>query len=102
MIDLAIELIAGLNVRYGADRFYLLNRRRIWNASEGRWMGWERKRGKLHEFNRVLRGAIDTTFDVITGDLESLEACGTSSRSTRTPIFRSTPDASSSARLRIL
>jgi cyclic beta-1,2-glucan glucanotransferase len=26
------------------------------------WMGWERKRGKLHELNRLLRGATDTTF----------------------------------------
>jgi cyclic beta-1,2-glucan synthetase len=25
-------------------------------------MGWERKRGKLHEFNKLLRGATDTTF----------------------------------------
>ena len=25
-------------------------------------MGWERKRGKLHEFNRLLRGAQDTSF----------------------------------------
>ena len=35
-------------------------------------MGWERKRGKLHEFNRVLRGARDTSFDVVVGDIEQL------------------------------
>ena len=29
-------------------------------------MGWERKRGKLEELNRVLRGAEDTTFTVVT------------------------------------
>eukprot|EP01035_Chromulina_nebulosa_P008800 gene8800-11899_t len=28
----------------------------------GRWIGWERKRGKLHELNRLLRGAVDTSF----------------------------------------
>ena len=38
------------------------HRRRVWNESEGRWIGWERKRGKLHELNRLLRGATDTTF----------------------------------------
>jgi cyclic beta-1,2-glucan synthetase len=27
-----------------------------------RWIGWERKRGKLHELNRLLRGASDTSF----------------------------------------
>ena len=28
-------------------------------------MGWERKRGKIEEFNRLLRGAADTSFDVM-------------------------------------
>ncbi len=58
--------IARLNARYpnagGIDRFLLLHRRRVWNDAQGRWMGWERKRGKLHELNRLLRGASDTTF----------------------------------------
>ena len=48
--------------RAGGDRFLLLHRRRVWNEGEGRWIGWERKRGKLHELNRLLRGATDTTF----------------------------------------
>ncbi len=30
-------------------------------------MGWERKRGKLHELNRLLRGATDTTFLPLAG-----------------------------------
>ncbi|MEI7876078.1 MAG: glycosyl transferase, partial [Alphaproteobacteria bacterium] len=58
--------IARLNARYpntpGGDRFLLLHRRRLWNAAQERWMGWERKRGKLHELNRLLRGSTDTTF----------------------------------------
>ena len=68
VIEVAAELIAGLNARYGPARFYLLNRQRKWNPSENRWMGWERKRGKLHEFNRMLRGATDTTFEVLVGE----------------------------------
>jgi cyclic beta-1,2-glucan glucanotransferase len=48
--------------RGGEARFYLFHRRRLWSESEGRWMGWERKRGKLHELNRLLRGATDTSF----------------------------------------
>src|SRR5262249_7050499 len=39
----------------GEPKFYLLHRRRLWNAEEGVWMGWERKRGKLQELNRLLR-----------------------------------------------
>jgi cyclic beta-1,2-glucan synthetase len=62
----AREGIDGLNRRYGpapaGPRFLLLHRRRVWNDSERRWIGWERKRGKLHELNRLLRGATDTTF----------------------------------------
>ena len=46
----------------GGDRFLLLHRMRVWNAGEACWIGWERKRGKLHELNRLLRGASDTTF----------------------------------------
>ncbi|MDH3457851.1 MAG: glycosyl transferase, partial [Gemmatimonadota bacterium] len=66
------EGIAGLNERYGSpldggDRFILLHRRRLWNETEGTWMGWERKRGKLHELNRLLRGATDTTFIPVNG-----------------------------------
>ena len=61
------EGIEQLNARYdgppGAGaRFLVLHRRRLWNAQEGKWIGWERKRGKLHELNRLLRGATDTTF----------------------------------------
>jgi cyclic beta-1,2-glucan synthetase len=74
VIDVALDLIAGLNARYGAGRFYLLNRRRVWNPSEGLWMGLERKRGKLHEFNRVLRGAVDTTFDILVGERDDLQS----------------------------
>ena len=66
-LDAAREGIARLNRRHGttADggaRFLLFHRRRLWNASEQTWMGWERKRGKLHELNRLLRGATDTSF----------------------------------------
>ena len=53
--------------RPGGERFLLLHRRRVWNESEQRWIGWERKRGKLHELNRLLRGATDTTFVAIDG-----------------------------------
>jgi cyclic beta-1,2-glucan synthetase len=45
----------------GGPRFWLLHRERRWNESEGCFMGWERKRGKLHELNRALRGRKDTT-----------------------------------------
>jgi cyclic beta-1,2-glucan synthetase len=66
--------IAELNRRHdpagdGEPHFYIFHRRRLWSESEGRWMGWERKRGKLHELNRLLRGATDTSFLVEPGDV---------------------------------
>src|SRR6185503_10517530 len=67
----AIAGIEALNAKYGfgkSDRFYLFHRERRWNPSEGSWMGWERKRGKIEEFNRLLGGAQDTSFTVRIGD----------------------------------
>ncbi len=67
LLAVAARGVARLNERYGhapggADRFLLFHRRRQFNPSEGRYMGWERKRGKLHELNRLLRGATDTSY----------------------------------------
>ena len=54
------------------ERFFLFHRARRFNPGEASWMGWERKRGKLEEFNRLLRGATDTSFCLQVGDLEVL------------------------------
>ncbi len=66
LLAAARQGVAELNRRYGpaaaGDRFLLLHRRRVWNESERRWIGWERKRGKLVELNRLLRGAKDTSY----------------------------------------
>ncbi|MGR8939950.1 MAG: GH36-type glycosyl hydrolase domain-containing protein, partial [Gammaproteobacteria bacterium] len=67
LLSIANEGVSALNARYGDERFFVFHRKRLWNPSEGKWMGWERKRGKLHEFNRLLRGAVDTSFLPIDG-----------------------------------
>ena len=71
LLQLASHAIGQLNLRYGpgvaGSRFLLLHRRRQFNPSENVWMGWERKRGKLHELNRLLRGADDTSFIPVPG-----------------------------------
>ncbi len=69
----AIEAgVRGLNDKYNAvadpGPFLVLHRARKWNSTEGVWMGWERKRGKLAEFNRFLRGGSSDAFPVIAGD----------------------------------
>lgn len=71
LLDAATEAIARLNQKYGPSRagarFMLLHRRRVWTQSEGKWIGWERKRGKLSELNDLLRGADSTTFVSLDG-----------------------------------
>jgi cyclic beta-1,2-glucan synthetase len=71
------EAIAGirrLNAKYGKNQgpFYLFHRARLWNPSEGAWMGWERKRGKLMEFGKLLRGDSSTSYVVQEGDRQRL------------------------------
>ena len=46
--------IAGLNERYSGGRFVLFHRRRMWSESEQKWIGRERKRGKLDDLNAFL------------------------------------------------
>nr|WP_305907069.1 hypothetical protein [Methylomarinum sp. Ch1-1]MDP4519790.1 hypothetical protein [Methylomarinum sp. Ch1-1] len=67
LLNIATSAVAALNAKYGEQRFFVFHRKRLWNPGEGKWMGWERKRGKLHEFNRLLRGAVDTSFLPIDG-----------------------------------
>lgn len=67
LLGAAAAAILDLNARYGPrrdgrSRFLLLHRRRVWSERERRWMGWDRKRGKLMELNRLLRGRTDTTY----------------------------------------
>ena len=89
--DDAIEsaLVAGirrLNERYSCsanntdaspgevhDRFLLLHRSRQYNFSEGCWMAWERKRGKIEQFNELLTSGVSNPFTLIEGDLRQLE-----------------------------
>lgn len=69
--------IRRLNDRHGGGAeapFALFYRDRTWNDKEGRWMGWERKRGKLHEFNRLVLGATDTGLKIVEGDVEAVRS----------------------------
>ena len=71
LIETARAAVQRLNERHGTGpagvRFLLLHRHRRFNPSEGVWMGWERKRGKLHELNQLLRGATDTSYMDVDG-----------------------------------
>ena len=92
LVEWAQQAVRRLNEKYppaGSEhlaepRFALLHRERRWNPSEGVWMGWERKRGKLHELNRMILGArgislgsspmdLGASFPIREGDLSFLQ-----------------------------
>jgi cyclic beta-1,2-glucan glucanotransferase len=91
ILDRARAGVEGLNLKLGrehANRFFLFHRDRQWNANEDAWIGWERKRGKIEEFNRLLRGATGTSFSTKVGDLDvlpSIRYCLTLDSDTRLP-----------------
>jgi cellobiose phosphorylase len=75
LLRLAREGIQSLNARYstaGATVFHLFHRTRVWNPHERIWMGYERKRGKLEQFNSLLRGGPREPFTEIIADLALL------------------------------
>jgi cyclic beta-1,2-glucan synthetase len=77
LIRLAQAGVEVLNAKYKSDRlsiFFLFHRSRLWNKAEGKWMGYERKRGKLTEFNALLRGGPRECFSQIVGDTSILPA----------------------------
>jgi cyclic beta-1,2-glucan synthetase len=74
LVDLCAELVGGLNEKYaghGMGSFLLFHRHRVYNPREKVWMGWERKRGKLMDLNRLLRDQYDS-FPIKVGDLSIL------------------------------
>lgn len=72
VISYSKEKIAALNERYGKNKFIILFRKRIWNPNEEVFMAWERKRGKIEEFNRLLLGANDTSFIITPEETQAL------------------------------
>ncbi|MEO8727464.1 MAG: glucoamylase family protein [Acidobacteriaceae bacterium] len=77
LVEQCSSLVRELNQKYGGRRkedrgqFFLFHRHRIYNRREGVWMGWERKRGKLLDFNQLVLGSYDS-FPVKVGELALL------------------------------
>ena len=75
LLQLTRDGVQSLNAQYspeGVTVFYLFHRPRVWNPHERLWMGYERKRGKLEQFNALLRGGPHDPFSEIIGDLTLL------------------------------
>ncbi|MCQ6557731.1 glycosyl transferase family 36 [Paenibacillus mendelii] len=77
LLDAAKKRIEALNAAYprdGKPLFHLFMRKRQRNESEGVYMGWERKRGKLVEFVELLTGSNTTSYHYRTAGVSELAA----------------------------
>lgn len=74
LLQTVTESLEALNHRYGGERFFLFHRDRTWSESEQKFIGWERKRGKLEELNRLIDGTRPEDADrvVYVGDPDHL------------------------------
>ncbi|MEO5892737.1 MAG: glucoamylase family protein, partial [Ferruginibacter sp.] len=73
LLQEAKKKVIGLNKKYGRntnDTFFLFHRPRKWNSHDKLWMGYERKRGKLEEFNELVRGRGKENFSLVVGEEE--------------------------------
>ncbi len=75
ILEAAEKKLAALNAKYathGKGPFLILHRPRRFKPQEGKWIGWERKRGKLMEFGRWILGDDSIQYSLIAGDVEAL------------------------------
>ena len=76
IIELLIARIRDLNTKHAKKQqgcFHLLLRTRKYNEHEQCWMAWERKRGKLEQFNQLLVEGDDSGFSIHEGHRPALE-----------------------------
>ena len=65
IIRIGKDEVKRLNEKYklnGFDRFHFLYRKREWNESEEKYIGWERKRGLLATFNKYIKSKLPNNF----------------------------------------
>lgn len=74
-----IKFTVKLNEKYRKDfnnnenRFFFLNRKRLYNESENIYMGYERKRGKIMEFMALLKGDNNTSYNLLSSSIEKIK-----------------------------
>ena len=76
ILEEVINGIKSLNEKYakGGERFFVFTRERKWNEKQGTWMGWERKRGILEEFNALIVGQQNNSFSTIIGNIDIINS----------------------------
>ena len=75
IVDAALDKVAQLNKKYcngEKEIFYFFHRHRQYNERQNKWIGWERKRGALVEFNSMILGSKKTSFSIVSKDIDKL------------------------------
>lgn len=74
IIEAGLQGVQRLNREYGDGKelFFYCQRERVLCPTQNRWTGWERKRGALVEFNRLLLGEEGTTYNIQSPGLTGL------------------------------
>lgn len=75
IVEAAIKRVQDLNRKYCKDAkpiFYFFCRKRRYNEKQKKWLGWERKRGAILEFNRLLRRDRNTDYVFNSANIDSL------------------------------
>lgn len=65
VIDEGTRCAKILNEKYAKNevpKFYFVYRQRVWNEKENCFLGWERKRGLLNQFNEYILNKLDNPF----------------------------------------
>lgn len=70
--DEGIKIVNKLNEKYGARKFFFVYRKRFFNASEEKWLGWERKRGAILKFNDFLINGRNDDYRVISDGFDEI------------------------------
>ncbi len=76
IIDTVMAGVKHLNEKYdeeGGIKFYYFHRKREYNPKQGKWMGWERKRGAIIHFNNLITGRPNTSFIYKSSDTDALK-----------------------------
>ena len=76
ILEEVISGINSLNEKYAkcGDRFFVFCRDRKWNEKQATWMGWERKRGIIEEFNALIVGEQNNSFSTIIGNVDIINS----------------------------
>ncbi|MBE5813041.1 MAG: DUF3131 domain-containing protein [Clostridiales bacterium] len=70
--DIGMKMISELNEKYGTTKFFFVFRKRFFNESEGKWLGWERKRGAIVRFNDFLVNKLSHDYKIVSEGFNAL------------------------------